>query len=77
MAVNDHDPQREATLQGLEPALSLRAGKLQGFVNGTGITDRDGEFTFTLEEGFLKLVDLPLGLEIRGGQYLNRFWIPE
>ena len=73
LAVNDHDPQREATLQGLEPGLSLRAGKLQGFVNATGITDTDGEFSFTLEEGFLKLVDLPFGLQIRGGQYLNRF----
>ena len=73
LAVNDHDPQREATLQGLEPGLSLRAGKLQGFANATGITDSDGEFTFTLEEGFVKLVDLPLGLQVRGGQYLNRF----
>ena len=73
LAVNDHDPQREATLQGLEPGLSLRAGKLQGFVNGTGITDSEGDFSFTLEEGFLKLVDLPLGLQLRGGQYLNRF----
>ena len=73
LAVNDHDPQREATLQGLEPGLSLRAGKLQGFANATGITDSEGEFSFTLEEGFVKLVDLPFGLQLRGGQYLNRF----
>ena len=57
LAVNDHDPQREATLQSLEPGLSLRAGMLQGYVNGTGITDSEGEFTFTLEEGFLKSED--------------------
>ena len=73
LAVNDHDPQREATLQGLEPSLSLRLEKLQGFVNATGITDSEGDFDFTLEEGFLKLIDLPLDLQLRGGQYLNRF----
>lgn len=73
LAVNDHDPQREATLQGFEPGLSLRAGKLQGFATAAGITDSAGEFSFTLEEGFLKLIDLPLGLQLRGGQYLNRF----
>ena len=73
LAVNDHDPQDDWTIQGLEPSLSLRAGMLQGFVNGTGITDADGDFSFGLEEGFLKLIDLPLGLELRGGQYLNRF----
>ena len=73
LAVNDHDPQREATLQGLEPGLSLRAGMVQGFVTAAGITDASGDFSFTLEEGFLKLVDLPLGVELRGGQYLNRF----
>jgi hypothetical protein len=73
LAVNDHDPQRGATLQSLEPGLSLRAGMVQGYVNGTGITDAGGDFSFTLEEGFLKLVDLPFGVQVRGGQYLNRF----
>lgn len=73
LAVNDHDPQRDFTLQGFEPGVSLRAGKLQGFANGTGITDSEGDFSFVLEEAFLKLVDLPLGLQLRGGQYLNRF----
>ncbi|MGJ8633713.1 MAG: hypothetical protein ACSHX7_07330 [Luteolibacter sp.] len=73
LAVNDHDPQREFTLQGLETGLSLRAGMLQGFATASGITDTEGDFSFTLEEAFLKLVDLPLGLELRGGQYLNRF----
>lgn len=73
LAFNDHDPQRTATLQGLEPGLSLRAGMLQGFTTATGITDASGDFSFTLEEGFLKLVDLPFGLQLRGGQYLSRF----
>ncbi|WP_411826154.1 hypothetical protein [Luteolibacter sp. AS25] len=73
LAVNDHDPQRDVTLQGLETGASLRAGMLQGFVTGSGITDSEGDFSFTLEEAFLKLVDLPMGFELRGGQYLNRF----
>ena len=73
LAVGHHDPQREATLQALEPGLSLRAGMLEGFAVGTGTTDGDGDFSFELEEAFLKLVDLPLGLELRGGQFFNRF----
>lgn len=73
LASGHHDPQRNATLQSLEPGLSLRAGMLQGFVGGLGTTDDEGHFDFDLEEGFLKLVDLPFGLEARGGQYLNRF----
>ena len=52
LAVGHHDPQREATLQGLEPGLSLRAGMLQGYVNGTGSTDSDGSYSFEFEEGF-------------------------
>ena len=73
LAVGHHDPQQDATLQGLEPGLSLRAGMLQGFATASGTTDSDGDFSFELEEAFLKLVELPLGLELRGGQFLNRF----
>jgi len=73
LAVGHHDPQQDATLQGVEPGLSLRAGMLEGFATGSGTTDHDGDFSFELEEAFLKLVDLPLGLELRGGQFLNRF----
>ncbi|MFT4547315.1 MAG: hypothetical protein ACI8XO_003054 [Verrucomicrobiales bacterium] len=73
LATNDHDPQRAATLQTFEPGLSLRAGKLQGFANATGLTDSNGDFSFALEEAFLKLAELPLGLQFRGGQYFNRF----
>lgn len=73
LASGHHDPQREATLQCLEPGVSLRAGMLQGFGTYTGTTDASGNFDFELEEGFLKLVNLPLGIELRGGQFLNRF----
>ncbi|MCB1076195.1 MAG: hypothetical protein KDM64_00080 [Verrucomicrobiae bacterium] len=73
LANGHHDPQREATLQSIEPGVSLRAGMLQGFATASGSTDAAGDFNFSLEEGFLKLVDLPFGLQLRGGQYLNRF----
>lgn len=73
LAVGDHDPNNNATLQSLEPSLALNAGVLQGYVNGSGTSDAAGNFTFALEEGFLMLVDLPFGFEIRGGQFLNRF----
>jgi hypothetical protein len=73
LAVGHHDPQRDVTLQGFEPGMSLRAGMLQGFVTGAATTDADGDFDFEIEEGFLKLVELPFGLELRGGQFFNRF----
>ena len=73
LAVNVHDPNNQATLQGLEPGLSLRAGMLQGFATAAGVTTSSGDFDFQLEEGFAKLVDLPFGLSVRGGQYFNRF----
>jgi hypothetical protein len=73
LAVSHHDPQANATLTGFEPGMSLRAGMLQGYVGGVGVTDADGDFTFELEEGFLKVIDLPFGMQLRGGQYFNRF----
>lgn len=73
LAVSHHDPQANATLTSFEPAMSLRAGMLQGFAGGVGATDADGAFSFELEEGFLKLVDLPFNMQLRGGQYFNRF----
>ncbi len=73
LAVGHHDPQTNATLTGFEPAMSLRAGMLQGYAGGVGVTDADGIFSFELEEGFLKLVDLPFNMQLRGGQYFNRF----
>ncbi len=73
LASNHHDPQSDATLQALHPGMSLRAGMLQGFATANGYTDAHGHFDFVLEEGFLKLVDLPLGIQLRGGQFYNRF----
>lgn len=73
MANGHHDPQQDATLQSLEAGLSLRAGQLQGFAVYSASTDADGVLDGALEEGFLKGVELPLGLEVRGGQFLNRF----
>lgn len=73
LAVNAHDPQANATLTGFEPGMSLRAGMVQGYAGGVGLTDADGSFTFALEEGFFKVIDLPFGMQLRGGQYFNRF----
>lgn len=74
LAGGHHDPQRDgANLQALEPSISLLAGSVHGFVNGIGYTDAEGEFDFSLEEGYVEVVDLLLGAEIRGGQFLNRF----
>jgi hypothetical protein len=73
LAVSHHDPQANATLTGFEPAMSLRAGMVQGYAGGVGVTDADGEFSFELEEGFMKLIDLPFDMQLRGGQYFNRF----
>ncbi len=71
LALGDHDPNNQIGLQGLEPSLSLQAGMLQGYVNGSGVTTGSGGFFFGLEEGFLELVDLPFGFKLRGGQFLN------
>ncbi len=73
LALGHHDPQRDATLQALEGSLSLRAGMLQGFAVYSAYSDAEGDLDGELEEAFLKLVDLPFGLELRGGKFLNRF----
>jgi len=73
LAVNVHDPNNQATLQALEVGTSVRAGMIQGFANAVGVTTASGDFDFQLEEGFAKVVDLPLGLSVRGGQFFNRF----
>jgi len=73
LASGHHDPQGPATLQSLEPSIALQKGNLRGLATGSGYTSAEGEFTFVLEEGFLKLVALPGGTELRGGQFLNRF----
>ncbi len=74
MAVGHHDPSRNAMLQSLEPSLSLRYGDyLEGFATYSFHTTEGGDLDGDLEEAFLKLKDLPFGLELRGGQFLNRF----
>ncbi|CAN5344374.1 hypothetical protein BH23VER1_BH23VER1_15880 [soil metagenome] len=75
LAVGHHDPQAAATLQSLEPGMSLRAGDyVEGFVTYTTFTDADGNLEDgEWEEAFLKLKGLPGGFELRGGRFLNRF----
>lgn len=70
-----HDFNRESgfQVQGLEPSLSLRAGEhLEGFVTGTFFTTPDDNFEGEWEEAFMKVTDLPGGLELRGGRFLTR-----
>jgi len=75
LAVGAHDPTEESfNLQGLEVGASLRASEfVQGFVVANVFLDDEDEFDYEVEEAFMKLVELPLGLELRGGRYLNRF----
>jgi len=74
LASGHHDPQADATLQALEPGLSMRLGDhVEGFGTYSAATDADGDIDGDLEELFLKLKGLPGGFELRGGQFLNRF----
>lgn len=74
LGTHGHDPNRDVTLQGAEVGLSLNANDyLKGFININAFTDEEGELDAEWEEGFLKLQNLPLGFEIRGGRYFNRF----
>lgn len=74
-APGGHDPKRDNAvfLQSLEPSLSLRWGDhVQGFVTGSAFTDEHDELEWEWEEIFLKLTNLPSGMELRGGRFLNR-----
>lgn len=74
-APGGHDPSRKdaVILQAAEPSISLRWGDhLQGFVNGLAYTDSQDNIEWEWEEYFLKLTDLPGGLELRGGRMLSR-----
>ncbi len=73
LASGHHDPQGNATLQSLEPSLTLHGGQVRGFVTGSGYTDAHGEFDFTIEEAYLGLDDLPGRAGVRGGRFLNPF----
>jgi hypothetical protein len=70
-----HDPNRNEAfqVQSIEPGLSLRWGNhLQGFATATAFTDDKDNFDWEWEEYFLKLANLPAGMELRGGRFLNR-----
>lgn len=74
LATGGHDPRREAfSAQAIEPGLSLRAKYVEGFANYLWFQDESGDWDGELEEAFGKIVNLPVGIEIKGGQYLSRF----
>jgi len=76
-AAGHHDPFRDGwTVQGFELGLSGRfSDHVESFVNWHGFWESDDghDFDSEWEEVFLKFKDLPGGLEVRGGQLLNRF----
>ena len=74
-AAGHHDPITDGwTIQGFEAGLSGRFGDhFEAF--GVGHLSQDAEskdWTLEAEEYFGKLKNLPGGLELRGGRYLNR-----
>lgn len=69
-----HDPQRKTfSAQAIEPGLSLRTKYVEGFANYLFFQDEDGDWDGELEEAFGKIVNIPGGFEIKGGQYLAHF----
>jgi hypothetical protein len=74
LASGGHDPQREPfSAQAIEPGLSLRTKYIEGFANYLFFQDGEGDWDGELEEAFGKIVNIPGGFEIKGGQYLSRF----
>lgn len=74
LASGGHDPQREEfSAQAVEPGLSLRTKYLEGFANYLFFQDGEGDWDGELEEAFGKIVNIPGGFELKGGQYLSRF----
>lgn len=73
LATGGHDPSREAfSAQAIEPSLSLHSQYLEGFANHIFYQDAGGTWQNEWEEAFAKLVNLPGGLELKGGRYLPR-----
>jgi len=72
-----NDPFRDGwTVQGFELGMSGRFGDhVETFAVWHGFWDSGGshDFDHEWEEYFVKFKDLPGGLEVRGGQFLNRF----
>lgn len=74
LASGGHDPQREAfSAQAVEPGLSLRTEYVEGFGNYLFFQDGEGDWDGELEEAFGKIVNIPGGFGLKGGQYLSRF----
>lgn len=74
LASGGHDPQREPfSAQAIEPGISFRAPHVEGFANYLFYQDGGGDWEGELEEAFGKIVGLPGGFEIKGGQFLSRF----
>jgi hypothetical protein len=74
LATGGHDPQRTSfSAQALEPGLSLRTEYLEGFANYLWFQDGNGDWDGELEEAFGKIVNIPGGFELKGGQFLSRF----
>jgi hypothetical protein len=70
-----HDPKNDGfNLQGIEVGTNLHIGEhVSGFATVNIFKPRGEDFDAEWEEGFLKLHDLPFGLELRGGRMLTRF----
>lgn len=74
--IGHHDPRMDGwTIQGFEVGLSGRfTDKIEAFSTYHLFYDQEaGEWGDHFEEWFGKIKDLPGGLELRGGRYLNRF----
>ena len=73
LATHGHDPNQNFTVQGFELSLNGRyKDNLQFFVNVNTFLSLEDNFDSELEEAFVKLVDLPFGLQARAGRYFNR-----
>ena len=74
LAVGHHDPTREdGSVQGIELGASLRLGPVEGFATYAISYGAEEEWENEWEEAFLKLRDLPGGVEVRGGRMLGRY----
>jgi hypothetical protein len=75
LATGHHDPSSKGITLNMEGGLSLRTSEhLEGFTTYSLRWDNTAQtWEGEPEEWFLKLTDLPGGLELRGGQFLNRF----
>ena len=73
--VGAHDPDGDGiTVQGLELGMSLRLGDyIEGFASYHAFLDENDRIEGEWEEIFGKLVEIPGGFELRGGQYLVRY----